>query len=164
MGDAMKSATILLGTALLMFGAESLVAGAEDRHVHIPVVPARASDVSIIEATVNADYESISGGVGVARNWGRDLSLYDPNARSFEVFKNSKTGTLETWTPTLQEYADELDEHFVQTGFVERELHHKINRFGNMATVCSTSEGKFTSTGESDSRGVNILGHVGLGT
>jgi hypothetical protein len=57
---------------------------------------------------------------------------------------------------TEQEYADEADEHFVRTGFTERELAHKIYRFGNVATVFSSYEGKETSTGKLLSRGVNI--------
>jgi len=33
---------------------------------------------------------------------------------------------------------------------------HKIHRFGNVATVFSSYEGKFTSTGKLYTRGVNI--------
>jgi hypothetical protein len=134
-------------------------ARAEDKpraHVSIPTIAARPEDVSSIEAIVKADYESISGEVGVPRQWARDLSLYDPSARSFSVYRDSKTADLKIWNPTLQEYADEADAHFVREGFVERELAHKIYRFGNVATVASSYEGKFTSTGKLYSQGVNI--------
>jgi hypothetical protein len=123
--------------------------------VDIPVIPARSEDVGSIEAIVKADYESISGGVGVPRQWARDLTLYDPNARSFSVYKDSKTSALAIWSPTLKEYADEADAHLVSEGFTEHELAHKIYRFGNVATVLSSYEGKFAS-GKIYSRGVNI--------
>lgn len=139
------------------FGQASLpLSETSPHHVNIPVVPPRPEDVSTIEAIVNADYESFSGGQGVARQWGRDLSLYDVNARSFSVYRDSKDGPLTIWSPTLQEYANETDEHFTKDGFIERELAHKIYRFGNVATVFSSYEGKMSSTGKEYTRGVNI--------
>jgi hypothetical protein len=125
-------------------------------HVEIPIVPARPDDVASIEAIVKADYETISGGVGVPRQWARDLSLYDSHARYFSVDKNSKTGGLSVWTPTFQEYADATDAHFVSAGFSEYELAHQTYRIGNVATVLSSYEGKLASTGKVFSRGVNI--------
>jgi hypothetical protein len=56
----------------------------------------------------------------------------------------------------LQEYADEADTNFVKEGFIEHEVAHKIHRFGNVATVLSSYEGKLTSTGKLYTRGVNI--------
>jgi hypothetical protein len=120
-----------------------------------PVISARPEDVSSIEAIVTADYETISGGLGVPRQWARALTLYDPNARYFSVHKDPKTGALAIWSPTLREYADELDAHFVSDGFTEHELAHKIYRFGNVATVLSSYEGKYVS-GKFYYRGVNI--------
>lgn len=125
-------------------------------HIEIPTIAARPEDVSSPEAIVKADYESISGGVGVPRQWARDLSLYNPYAKSFSVDKDPKTGALMMWSPTLQEYADDADAHFVREGFTEREVAHKIHRFGNVATVFSSYEGKFISTGKLYTRGVNI--------
>ena len=146
----------ILFTSLLVVGSQGASAAPKKAHVHIPVVPAKPGDVSTIEAIVQADYEAISGGVGVARDWGRELSLYDPHGRSFSVSKNSKTGALEVWSPTMQEYADEANDLYVQTGFVERETSHRIHRFGNVATVFSAYEGKYTSTGALCTRGVNV--------
>ncbi len=151
-----RSRGVLLAS-ILMLAAPTLTTGTpKKQHVPIAVVPAKPEDVSTIEAIVRADYESISGGVGVARDWSRDLSLFDPHARSFVVWKNEKTGALETSTPTPQEYADEVNAFAVQTGFVERETSHEIRRFGNVATVFSAYEGKLSSTGELYTRGVNV--------
>lgn len=138
--------------------AFTLVMLAQDKpkaSVDAPVISARPEDVSSIEAIVKADYETISGGVGVPRQWARALTLYDPNARQFSVYKDSKTGALAIWSPTLKEFADEADAHLVSEGFTEHELAHKIHRFGNVATVLSSYEGKFAS-GKLYSRGVNI--------
>ncbi|MGH9747978.1 MAG: nuclear transport factor 2 family protein [Candidatus Acidiferrales bacterium] len=125
-------------------------------HVKIEVIPARPEDVSTIEAIVKADYDCISGGVGAPRQWSRDLSLYDPHALSFSPYKDEKSGALTIWSPTAQEYADTVDAHFVKDGFIERELVHDIHRFGNVATVFSSYEGKLSSTGKDYTRGVNV--------
>ena len=119
-------------------------------------MPRGPDDVASIEAIVNADYESISGGVGVPRQWGRDLSLYDPHAWFVSVDTDPKTGTIMKASFSEQEYVDRTDARFVKDGFIERELAHSIHRFGNVATMLSSYEGKFASTGKVASRGVNI--------
>jgi hypothetical protein len=127
-----------------------------EQHVKVPVIAAKPEDVSSIEAIVRADYECISGGVGAPRQWARDLTLYDAHARFFVTEKDEKTGGLKVWSPTWQEYTDQMDAKIVKGGFVERELAHKIYRYGNVATVFSSYEGKITATGEVFGRGVNI--------
>jgi hypothetical protein len=44
----------------------------------------------------------------------------------------------------------------VKNGFTEREIAHEIKRYGNVATVLSSYEGK-TAAGKAVSRGVNIF-------
>ena len=118
-------------------------------HVDRPIVEARAEDVSTIEGIVKASYETISGGVGVARQWGRDRTLFDPNSRSVAVAVDAKTGAIRRDGSTEQEFADEADASLVKDGFTERELKHVIKRFGNVATVLSSYEGT-VGFGQSD--------------
>jgi hypothetical protein len=132
-------------------------------HIEVTAIAARPEDVRSLEAIVRADYECISGGVGVARQWARDFSLYDPFARSFVPSKDGKTGALVIWHPTQQEYADETDAQLVRDGFSEHEVAHKIYQYGNVATIFSSYEVSLASTGKLYSRGVNIyqLYHTG---
>jgi hypothetical protein len=125
-------------------------------HVAVAVVAARPEDVSSIEAIVKTDYECVSGGIGVARQWARDFSLYDPFARSFVPSKDEKTGELVIWHPTQQEYADQTNAELVKGGFSEHEVAHKIYRYGNVATAFSSYEVTLATTGKLYSRGVNI--------
>jgi hypothetical protein len=124
-------------------------------HVAIPVIAADPKDVSSPEALVNADYESISGGVGVARNWGRDNSLMDPKARFVDVQTDPKTGAITAKSISEQEFADRSDASSVKGGFTEHELGHVTHKYGNVATVLSSYEGK-VATGKVVARGVNI--------
>jgi hypothetical protein len=125
-------------------------------HVDRPIIAARAEDVSTIEGIVKASYETISGGIGVARQWGRDRTLFDPNSRSVAVGVNAKTGLVATHGSSEQEFADEADASMVKDGFTEREIKHVIKRFGNVATVLSSYEGTVAS-GKVITRGVNIF-------
>ena len=126
-------------------------------HVDRPVVPARAEDVSTIEGIVKASYETISGGVGVPRQWGRDRTLYDPYMRFVSLGKDPKTGKVTRSSGSEQDYADHADAYFIKVGFTEHELAHTVHRFGNAATVLSSYEGKETGTGKPADRGVNIF-------
>ena len=148
----------LIGCAVAFsaIGNGAAAQSAPPKHVAVAKVAPRAEDVASIEAIVHADYESISGGVGVPRQWARDFTLYDPNARSFTPYKDSKSGAINIWNPTEQEYADATDAHFVADGFSEHELAHKIVRFGNVATVFSSYDGSLARTGKEYTRGVNI--------
>jgi hypothetical protein len=125
---------------------------------HLEVAPAapRPADVSTIEGIVKASYETISGGVGVPRQWARDFSLFDPHSRSVAVEVDAH-GTVTTHSTSEPEFAAASDASLVQQGFSERELAHTIKQFGNVATVLSSYEGKSASTGRVSTRGVNIF-------
>jgi len=147
---------VVIGAAGLSAAVSDGIAQTKSKvHVEIPTIAAKPGDVTL-ESIVKADYESISGGVGVPRQWGRDLSLYDPHAWTVALSTDPKTGAITTWSFNEQEYADASDADFVREGYTERELGHIIHRYGNVATVLSSYEGKSSLTGKVSSRGVNI--------
>lgn len=149
----------LLGCALVWLTGAMAASSQEKSKIHVdrPVVPARPEDVSTIEGIVKASYETISGGVGVARQWGRDRTLYDPYMRFVSLGKDAKTGKVSRSSGSEQDYADHADAYFVKVGFTEHELAHTIQRFGNVATVLSSYEGKETATDKPADRGVNVF-------
>ena len=153
MGNALRMGCAILAVGVCGFGAAR---AQKQVHVDRPIIEARTEDVSTIEGIVTASYETISGGVGVTRQWGRDRTLFDPNSRSVAVGMNAKTGAVTTRGSTEQEFADEADASMTKDGFTERELKHVIKRFGNVATVLSSYEGSVAS-GKVITRGVNIF-------
>jgi hypothetical protein len=150
-------AALMCGSLLALFPLGSAAPQTGKKvHVERPVVPARPEDVSTIEGIVKASYETISGGVGVPRQWGRDRTLFDPDSRSVAVSVDPKTGEVHTRRMTEQEYADQSDAWAVKSGFTEREIKHTIQRFGNVATVLSSYEGA-TADGKNKERGINVF-------
>lgn len=157
MKDHFKFEILICVVAVL---AGTLGASSRDKpkvHVNRPIVPARPEDVNTIEGIVKASYETISGGVGVPRQWGRDRTLYDPSMRFVALSKDSKTGKVTRSSGSEQDYADHADAYFLKVGFTEHELAHMIHRFGNIATVLSSYEGKETASNKPADRGVNIF-------
>jgi hypothetical protein len=146
-----------LGCWILAVGTCGFWVARAQKKVHVdrPVIEARTEDVSTIEGIVTASYETISGGVGVARQWGRDRTLFDPNSRSVAIRVDAKKGAIKTESMTEQDFADRSDASLVKDGFTERELKHVIKRFGNVATVLSSYEG--SASGKVIERGVNIF-------
>jgi len=137
-------------------GGRAMEKQGEKRRVEAPTIGARPEDVNTIEGIVKASYETISGGVGVARQWGRDRTLFAPSVRYISLSKN-KAGEVKARTSDYQEYLDESDDFLVKQGFTEAELGDEIKRFGNVATVLSSYEGRVQSTGKVVTRGVNIF-------
>jgi hypothetical protein len=156
----MKRLSILLGLGLssvLVVVLQALPQTQKPAHVAVPVVKALPEDVSSIDAILKATYETISGGVGVPRQWGRDLTLFDPNARLLSPYVDGKTGALKMFNASHQEYVDGGDAIMVRDGFTERELGRVVKQYGKVATVLSSYEGKLASTGKIEARGVNIF-------
>lgn len=121
----------------------------------VPAAPPRAEDVSSPEALVKADLECLSGGVGVPRQWARNYSLYDPHARVLSAETNEKTGKVVVVSSSEPEFARRSDASLVKQGFSEWEMAHKTFRYGNVATVMSSYDGK-NAAGKKTGRGVNI--------
>jgi hypothetical protein len=76
--------------------------------------------------------------------------------RSFSVYTDAKTKGPAIWSPTFQGVCERSRCPLRKRRFTERELAHKIYRFGNVATVLSSYEGTFASTGKVVYRGVNV--------
>jgi len=149
---------VVLSAAALAAGALGGIAQTKQKeHVQIPTVAARPEDVSSIEAIVHASYETISGGVGVPRQWGRDQTLFDPHVRFVAIAVDPVSKETKTDSFSEQELADDTNAESVRDGFVEHELGHSIQRFGNVATVLSSYEIKISATGKAAARGVNIF-------
>jgi hypothetical protein len=152
----MIGARKLCSAILCSVCAVALAANAQKLpHINVATVPARATDVGSPEAIVRADLECISGGVGVPRQWGRDVSLYDPHGFFVATRTDPKTGKVTVRSETVQEYIDRDDASLVRDGITERELGHHVYRYGNVATVFSSYEAK-TAAGKVAGRGVNV--------
>ncbi|TCZ64592.1 DUF4440 domain-containing protein [Flaviaesturariibacter aridisoli] len=114
--------------------------------------PAAApADVESVDAILKATYAVISGPAG-ARDWNRFNSLFLPEAR---MGASAPGGRYQDFTPA--QYARMNAPAFEQQGFYEEELGRQVQQFGNVATVASSYQYRFTPGGKVEQRGVNYL-------
>jgi hypothetical protein len=124
--------------------------------------PANPEDVASIDAIVTALYDVISGPVGERRDWNRMRSLFIPGGRLMPV------GPLEGGAAGMRilevnDYIALSGPMLERVGFSERELARRTERFGHIAHVFSTYEGR-SESGDLVVRGINSIQLVNDGT
>ncbi|MEO8029656.1 MAG: hypothetical protein ABI765_02340 [Gemmatimonadota bacterium] len=117
---------------------------------------ARPADVATIDSLIPALYSVISGPVGQPRQWDRFFSLMRPEARLIPTrCTNQLPCTLRLLTPL--DYRQRADSFLVSSGFVEKEISHRIERFGSIAHVFSTYVSYHKGETTPFSRGINSI-------
>jgi hypothetical protein len=115
----------------------------------------RREDVESIDAIVTAMYANISGPAG-ERDWERERFLYMPGARLQPTRPKPEGGaTMDVFD--FEGYAASRAPHFREQPFYEKEVARRIERFGNVAHVWSTYEGRRSPDGEPFLRGINSI-------
>lgn len=122
--------------------------------VVIPKIEADPKDVSTIDGIIKAFYETISGGIGMERQWSRDKTLYLPDIRF--VSMSEQDGKIRASVMSHSNYVNGSNEFFVSQGFNEKEINRVVRKFGNIAHVFSTYEFS-TYDGKEKGRGVNSI-------
>jgi predicted metalloprotease with PDZ domain len=117
--------------------------------------PADPSDVASIDAIITATYGVISGPAG-PRNWSRFHSLFLPEAQMGSIAM-TPAGQANFRSSTPQNYQKANAPFFLKNGFYEEELKRDVMQFGNVATVQSSYQFRFTPDGKVEQRGVNYF-------
>lgn len=119
---------------------------------------ADSADVASPEAIVTAIYDVISGPASQARDWDRFRSLFLPGARLL-FSQTTRSGQERLHTATVEEFIQIAGPNYQQgAGFWERDVSHRIDRFGNVAHVFTTYESRFSGPdGPVEARGINSV-------
>ncbi|HET7359073.1 MAG TPA: hypothetical protein VFJ04_02900 [Rhodanobacteraceae bacterium] len=133
--------------------------------VMTPVPAAAPADVQSIDAIVGALYDVISGPVGKARDWKRMRSLFVPGGRLMAVVpRRDGAGGMGLYVLSVNDYIAISGPLLEKTGFHERELARRTDRFGHIAQVFSTYEGRMDSDPAKPMRGINSIELMNDGT
>jgi hypothetical protein len=138
----------------LLFAA-SLVSAQEKPAAPPPA--AKAEDVSSPDAILAALYDVISGPVGQKRDWDRFRSLFAPGARLIPTSRNPQTGEFRLVALDPEGYITRSSAMLEQTGFVEKEIARRTERFGQVVHAFSTYEGRRAADPVPFVRGVNSI-------
>ena len=115
----------------------------------------RRADVETIESILAAFYDCISGPAG-PRDWDRERHLWAPGARLMPTSPREDGGhAVEIFDK--EGYIASRAQIFAEADFFEKEIDRRILRFGNIAQVWSTFEGRRAPDGEIIVRGINSV-------
>jgi hypothetical protein len=109
-----------------------------------------------MDSIVAALYDVISGPPG-PRNWDRFRSLFAPGARLIPTSRRP-TGEVASRSVTPEDYAQRNSAFMEKTGFFEREISRRTERFGSIAHLFSTYESRHAKDEEKPfARGINSI-------
>ena len=92
-----------------------------------------------LDSTIKTLYRVISGEKEEKRNWKQFKYLFKPDAKLIPLGKNKyKDYQVRYMSP--QDYIKSSGDWLVKNGFFEKEIHRKVDVFGNIAHVFSTYE------------------------
>ncbi|MEX0290624.1 MAG: hypothetical protein AB3N14_16080 [Flavobacteriaceae bacterium] len=95
--------------------------------------------VNSLDNTLETLYGVISGEKGEARDWELFKFLFHPDAKLIPSGK-TKEGTFSARYITPVDYETTSGKWLVENGFFEKEIHRKVDTFGNITQVFSTYE------------------------
>lgn len=129
---------------------------ARPRGVGPRVNPADPEDVSDIDRLIEAYYDTVSDEAGAERDWNRFRSLFIPEARFIAA---QPLGPEQPCVVMgVEQFIQFNAAYFERGGYVERDIHRIVERFGNAAHVFSTYEARRSKDDpEPYSRGVNSM-------
>lgn len=112
------------------------------------------SDEAEIGAVVDAMYASISGPIGVPRDWQRFERAFTDAAQLIGYFSApGEELVVRQWTPDV--FREQIGPFLVETGVVETETRRSIQHFGHIAHVFSTYRAVFTDGEATSVTGIN---------
>lgn len=124
----------------------------ENKSLHYP------EKVKTLESTINTLYKVISGEKGVERDWELFKYLFMSNAKLIPTIKNKENGLFQVRYMSPDDYINSSKDWLVENGFFEKEIHRKVETYGNIAQVFSTYE-SFKSNADKKPfmRGINSI-------
>jgi hypothetical protein len=123
-------------------------------------IAARPGDVESIDAIIASVYDVISGPAG-GRDWDRLRSLFHSEARLIPCFpspKDQNKRAIATRVLTVEQYIEMATPKLTESGFFEREVARRVERFGAIAHLFSTYESRHAADDPQPfTRGINSI-------
>ncbi|MGB5417325.1 hypothetical protein [Algibacter sp.] len=110
-----------------------------------------------LDSTISNLYAVISGEKGIKRNWEQFKFLFKPDAKLIPSGKDRNDNYLVRYM-SPDDYIKSSGKWLVDNGFFEKEIHRKVDTFGNITQVFSSYEA-FHSESEDKPfmRGINSI-------
>ncbi|MCA1659031.1 MAG: hypothetical protein LC642_00605 [Verrucomicrobiaceae bacterium] len=119
-----------------------------------------STDVSSIEAIINAAYDGISGPAGKKRDWDRQRLLFLPGARLIPTAMEAggNDSRLAPQFLDVESFIARVETYFQENAFYETEIARRTEQVGQIAHVWSTYESRHDENDpEPFMRGINSI-------
>ncbi len=113
-------------------------------------------NVGTLDGIIKAYYAVVTVKKGTRPSSERDSSLHIPGALVGGT-NLGKDGKIIMHTMPLRQYHHLEDDEMAKTGFVEREIARKVEKFGSIYHVWSTYETRYVAGGRVIERGINTI-------
>ncbi len=123
---------------------------------HAQVVTTYGDNLSTLNGIIKAYYDVVTVEKGQKPSYQRDSMLHVPNVNVGWATR-SKDGKTGVKYVTLKEYHRQSDDYLAASGFYEKEISRKVEKFGAIYHVWSTYESRNTKTGPVIERGINSI-------
>jgi len=122
-----------------------------------PAPEPRPQDVASMESIIGALYDVISGPAGQGRDWDRMRSLFVPEARLIPaVYRRDSTPTVRVLS--VEQYITAVGPQLERSGFFEREIAHREERYGGVVHRFSTYDSRRAAADPAPfARGINSI-------
>ncbi|MFL1011421.1 hypothetical protein [Flavisericum labens] len=145
--------------ALLLIGFISLSFHAQDKDKTEQKEEKEIDTTAVLtlDKTINTLYSTISGEKEEKRNWKLFHYLFKPDAKLIVAYLDEDF-FYQTRYMSPKEYVKTSGKWLVEHGFIEKEIHRKVEHFGNMVQVFSTYESYHSKEDEKPfMRGINSI-------
>jgi len=147
---------LIAGTKVVRAQTQTPATPTQSAPAQMPAPAANPADVATMDSTIAALYDVISGPPG-KRDWDRFRSLFIPGARLIPTGRR-QTGEVGSRVLTPDEYIQRSAPLLEKNGFFEREVSHRVEKFGNIAHVFSTYESRHAKDDAKPfARGINSI-------
>lgn len=153
----MKTRFALLPFIFLTLSLSAQKETKNDKNTKKEVFAVDSTKVLTLNKTITTLYKTISAEKNKERNWKQFKFLFKPSAKLIPTGNDSE-GINKTRYLTPQEYIKDSKNWLKLNGFIEKEIHRKVNTFGNIAHVFSTYEAYYSTEDEKPfMRGINSI-------
>ncbi|HZY39402.1 MAG TPA: hypothetical protein VFE53_22255 [Mucilaginibacter sp.] len=127
-----------------------------DDNCHAQVKTKFGDNVSSLDGIMKAYYDVVTVKKGEKPSYDRDSLLHFGNVQVGWAVKG-KNGKMSFKYVSLKEFHGLTDGDLAASGFYEREISRKVQKFGAIYHVWSTYETRHTKTGPMVERGINSI-------
>lgn len=153
----MKKIRVFLFLSLITFSIQAQKKSEQETEKENIEFKVDSSSVKTLDGTIRSLYHVISGAKGMERNWKQFKYLFKPDAKLIPSGKTQE-GQFVVRYMKPEDYIKSSGKWLVDNGFFEKEIHRKVDVFGNIAHVFSTYESFKDDTDEDPfMRGINSI-------